>query len=340
MKVGILTFHMAHNCGAMLQAYALSKCITEKFSVDCEIIDYRLPIIYHKYDKLLKKKPIEPKRLKFDKYMKSTLPISKHVEELSKANEYDLYIVGSDQVWNSQITKGLKDEYFAKFFPDNSFCISYAASTGEPIEDPKLFAEKLDNFRYISVRESWLVKQLQQFVCKEIIWCLDPVLLLESTYWNTSCKKVNLDKYILVYSFEITSNEYLTIKSWAKQENLSIIELITHERGMQNDVLYEHDYGPEEWIAYIKNASYVFTDSYHCTLFSIIFNKEFYCLDHGSKRNSRIEDILNQLSLSLNKNNFYYATHQSTQCLEESRTQSLNFLKTVIERVKNEKTNI
>lgn len=337
MNVGILTFHMAHNCGAMLQAYALSKSIADLFSCECRIIDYRLPEIYSKYEAMLQMDPVEPKRLKFDWYMKTVLPLTATVSSLSEIKDFDLYIIGSDQIWNAEITQGYKDEYFGKCFPPGSYCISYAASTGTRIRDAKRFAARLKRFRYVSVRESWLQKELAPYFPRGVAWCLDPVLLLEREQWGALPETPDRRRYILLYSFDMDEDEYLYLELWAGRHGLEIVELITHERVKRRGILYDGDYGPEEWINYVKNAAYVYTDSYHCALFAILFDRKLRLLTHGRGRNERIDDILNRLMLLPDEDGFYTVTKQTAQHLAEGRKVSFHYLKKAVDLVEHEK---
>lgn len=342
MKIGILTFHMAHNCGAMLQAFALCSFFNSFQDITCEIIDYRLSEIYKKYEDLLQQSYVEPRRLKFEQYLNNVLPLSNRLSNLNDINQYDLYVVGSDQVWNKTITRGYKDEYFAKKFPPNSFCVSYAASTGKKLDEPFDFVKKLDKFKFVSVRESWLQKELSEHYPGKISLCLDPVFLIDKKEWDLHIKNINLNlsRYVLIYSFDMTEDEYIRIEEWANKNNLYIIELITHKRTKHFTITYFDNYGPREWLQYIKKASYIFTDSYHCSLFSIIYNIPFCCLSHGLENNERTYDILERLKLYQNKDEFYTSSNQTRFEINREKTESLNFMKEVLNRVKDEKTNI
>lgn len=333
MNVGILTLHMAHNCGAMLQAYALCESITELMPCSCEVIDYRLPEIFNKYDLLLRTEPVSPRRLKFDQYMRQRLPLSTRVDDLSKTSGYDLYVIGSDQVWNPAITHGYKDAYFANCFPPDSYCISYAASTGTHIADSKAFCGKLEHFRYLSVRESWAKKELEPYYAGKIVWCLDPVLLLEPGRWSYPLPRRDVKDYILIYAFEVTECEYQNIENWAKRECLNIIELVTHERTKRKNITYEDDYGPEEFVAFLQGAAYIFTDSYHGVLFSIIFQKPFFHLTDSRIKNDRINDICDRLAVRQDEHDFYTTTGQTLQCLAKGRAESIGFLRMALDQV-------
>lgn len=340
MNVGVLTFHMAHNCGAMLQAYALCKSVMSLVPCVCEVIDYRLPDIYNKYEQFLHMIPVDPKRLKFDAFMKDVLPLSSQIDNLAKARAYDLYIVGSDQVWNPYITHGYKEEYFAKHFPREAYCISYAASTGEHIKEPELFAKRLERFQYVGVRESWAKKELSPFYHGEIALCLDPVLLIDAEDWKQPLRVQKRHPYILIYAFEMTEIEYIEIIEWSKLQHLDIIELVTHVRTKRPGIMYEEDYGPHEFLFFIQNAKYVHTDSYHGTLFSIIFEKPFFYLSHGRGENARIGDIVHLLAVSRDEHGFFLRTDRTIHRLSESRTESINFLKKGLGKARNENTEI
>ena len=196
----------------------------------------------------------------------------------------------------------------------------------------------LGRFRYIGVRESWTKKELTPYYTGEIAWCLDPVLLLEAEQWQYPFPQKKIQPYILIYAFEVAKNEYQKIVKWAKQLQLNVIELVTHERPKWPGIVYEDAYGPEEFVAFVQNSSYIYTDSYHGALFSIIFQKPFYCLTHGLGDNERIRDIRERLAIIQNEHGFYTITDRTQQCLMSGRTESVQFLKKALKQVANGKT--
>lgn len=333
MKIGILTFHMAHNCGAMLQAYALCKCIARIPSCQCEIIDYRLPDIYKKYQKLLHSTSIEPKRLKFEQYIDAVLPTSERVEDLSNAKRYQMYVLGGDQIWNPDITRGYKGAYFAEQFPSDSYCIAYAASTGRRVIDPEAFSRRLRHFSAIGVRESWLKQELAEYYPREITWCLDPVLLIESKEWTSLGTHVQRSNHILIYAFKMSKAEYQRIEDLADRMNLKIVELVIHQRQVREKIIYEDGYGPEEFVEYIRSAAYVFTDSYHGVLFSIIFGIPYYCLTENREQNERILDVHMRLAISVGEDGFCRTGDLTAKRLFEGRNVSIQFLERMVGRV-------
>lgn len=330
MNIGILTFHMAHNCGAMLQAYALCRSIAQIPSCHCEIIDYRLPDIYNRYQLLLRSASIEPRRLRFERYIDEVLPTSARVEDLSNVKRYQMYILGSDQIWNPNITGGYKGAYFAEQFPPDSYCIAYAASTGSPITDPEVFSRRLRHFKSIGVRESWLKQELDVHYPGEIAWCLDPVLLLSPEEWSGLGAPVQRSGHILIYAFQISEAEYRRIKDLAAWMDLEIVELVTHQRPAQKTILYEDDYGPEEFVEYVRNAAYVYTDSYHGVLFSIIFGIPYCCLTENREQNARIMDIHMRLAISVGADGFCRAGDLTARKLYEAQNESIRFLERMV----------
>ena len=164
--VATMTFHMAHNYGAMLQAYALEQAVNQIGGVSCEIIDYRFPFIdkwngIQTFPELVQKygiiigslkyinrtlrgsyKRIAPLHRKFNRFMRRNLILSQKVyydaEEL-KTVDYDVILLGSDQIWNTNLTNGIAEEYFGKYFDEGKIkLVSYAASCGTDSFSPDL----------------------------------------------------------------------------------------------------------------------------------------------------------------------------------------------------------
>ena len=333
MKVGILTFHMAHNCGAMLQAYALSQQVIKLVPhAVCEIIDYRFPPIYKKYENMLQADCVPPRRLKYDEYMKSILPLSKRLDSPAEAYGYDLYIIGGDQVWNPDLTYGYCGDYFGDSFPEKKLCISYAASTGNPPSAPKAFAGMLRHFQMLAVRESWLVEILRPWCHCPVQSCLDPVLLLNREVWETHRIPISIQHYTLIFSFQIMTEEYSTITQEAQKVGSAVVELITHERSAPSAVSFVEDYGPREFLSYIRNADLVYTDSYHCVLFSLIFQRPFSVLKHGKSIDARLSDLFKRLNIYPDEYGVYDSNQLNEKQLEKERSTSISFLCAALEK--------
>ena len=291
MKVGILTFHDAHNYGAVLQAYALKKYI-KKIGYEAKIINYHHKNIPDGYPKKNNEKRWE----KFNKFIKELIDNEEKVytneKQLEKLN-IDYWICGSDQIWNTELTIGFNKGFFLDFKTKGKK-ISYAVSMGknelpkEQEEDFKNSINKLDN---ISVREEILQKYAQKFTDKKVEKVLDPTLLLEEKDYEDLIQKNNYGEYILIYA--LVPDERLTkvANKMAKERNIKLIEL--NDKKIQNYFCEQvSEAGPSEFLTLIKNAKAVITNSYHGTIFSIIFQKEFYTINRKSNNNSRMENIL------------------------------------------------
>lgn len=333
VRIGILTFHMAHNYGAMLQAYALCRSVSKIGDCECEIIDYRLPEIYDKYRRMLALDNIEAKRIKFEAFMNTLLPLSMEIEDPSDVLSYDLYIIGSDQVWNSKITRGLKDIYFAQNFPEKAICISYAASTGEFIDNWKGFFMRLSNFSMLSVREGWLKEVIEKNTTHKVEWSLDPVFLLSNSDWiNLAIPSDIESEYILIYSFEMKDSDYERILFESHQGNRKIVELVTHVREIRKNIQYKTDDGPLEFLGRFAQADCVFTDSYHGVVFSIIFDKPFYYIPYMNGSDLRTIDLLNRIALKKDEKGFYRTDKTVKQLIEKYRRESLTYLYNAIKK--------
>jgi hypothetical protein len=314
MKVGVITFHIAHNYGAVLQAYALSNKLN-KLGYDTEIIDYRPKFLTRLYsinpiDKLPDAKslmslllmyPIRYKKYKkFQRFINNKIPLSDDKFRTSKklailSSKYDAFITGSDQVWNPEIN-GVMGEYFLDFVKDaSSIKISYAASFGssaikdEYVEEITRYLKKLDA---ISVREEDGVKIVNKLIGSKPVLVLDPVFLLSIDEWKEQIiiPKVN-EKYVLVYMMEYNAKVIDIALEIAKEKKLKILNISSSLKVPDGFACNIRDIGPNEFLGYFYAAEYVITNSFHGTAFSIIFEKDFIAVPH-TKLNSRIDNIL------------------------------------------------
>jgi hypothetical protein len=224
VNIGILTFHNAHNYGAILQAYALYKNLSDYHS---EIIDYQQKALTERNTHLLYNRNLSlksnlkhfldhyilrrsiKKEKRFKQFVLQHIPIG--IERISDLNQlkvkYDIIIVGSDQVWNPSITKGLDKNYLIEDYKWACKKISYAASCGSHIFNKNqlnILEESLSKFDSISVREYTLKQQLIEKIKKPINVVLDPTFLLSKQEWGKlevpipQIKK----KYLLIYTFD------------------------------------------------------------------------------------------------------------------------------------------
>lgn len=367
MKIGILTFHCAHNYGAVLQAYALQEKI-KSLGHDVEIIDYTplnlispykifswnffftkgikgkikyiLSIFLNFKNKFIRKN-------KFDTFISTYLKLSKinynHYNKLKKVNDYEIIVVGSDQIWNNSITKNIDKAFFGIIENRDNLkkVISYAASMKNDniTEYNKLvYIDYLNNIDTISVRENDIKVLLSKLLKRPIELTIDPTLLLESAIWDklavSNSKK--MEKYVLVYQVGFNKNTILIAQHIAKQIGATVLEIessisVIHRKHKIQTA------SPQEFLGYIKNASCIITTSFHATVFSIIFKKPFYTIALNSSSDNRSFSLLHSLNLEhrminfLEKPKFEEIDYSNiNDLLKEIRINSENFLITTL----------
>lgn len=362
MKIGIITFHYAHNYGAVLQAYALCSKL-RKEGYDAKIVDLRRSFIYNQYlplelfyfynnyrcqnSKLLslikackcywanRKRDIQWKR--FDKFINNVLPHTKRIFEVNEIDKLglDAYISGSDQIWNDHLTNGFDSLYFCDGFGIDKLKIAYAASNGfESIDDDKFetFKSLISNFDAISIRE----KGLSDFLKAKGVSntnVLDPIFLLDKNDWANISAKVPCSNYLLTYSFSEEPNFFSDVLSFAKSKGLKVVSILfNHRDDIDPDIIQITDAGPMEFLGYFRNASFVITNSFHGTAFSILHEKQFVCVP-PQKARGRIDSLLMNLGLTdrIQTSNFnsdrFIDYKNVTLKLNELRNESLLFLK-------------
>ncbi len=358
LKVKMLTFHNAENYGATLQAYALKEML-KKLGTSPSFVNYENEAILEDY-KLIRKNSLKsffsslwflPRNLKRKRSFKSFSDIyldtnNKKYKNISQIEqdieEGDVFVAGSDQIWNSDLTDGLSDIYTLNLKTDKNIKrVIYGASLGneELLQinalDFKTKTEKLD---YISVREQSIIKPLENICGKKVEQVIDPTLLLNKAEWDTLIANnttVNLrgEKYILVYTL-FESDQVTKIANYiSKNTGLKIVHFRKYN-------VYDTEYmnlyskGPIDFVNAFKNAEYIITNSFHGTVFSIIYEKKFYSV-MPKERAGRIKDLLDALNLGariadnienidLDEKLDYTFTKEK---IDEMRVQSIEYLK-------------
>ncbi|MDJ0900333.1 MAG: polysaccharide pyruvyl transferase family protein [Xenococcus sp. MO_188.B8] len=344
MKVGILTFHHTTNYGATLQAYALWKII-KQYGHDVEIIDYRpYKTAINYLGRLMPIKPIHGNYSKYKweshfipyliqawrmrRFLVSKMDLSKKKSYTTASlnnfsYQYDVVICGSDQVWNikNRFRGGFEPSFFLDFV-DNENCqkISYAPSFGQTKElgsHKQLISQLIGQFNHLSVRDNNSLRLIEQECNRTATKVLDPTFLNDFSEFKLIPKIKQ--EYILLYS--ITSytaeqeNQIKTlIESVPKLKNLLIVSLARPSK-IANVNLITVD--PEEWVGYFRNAAYVITGSYHGTIFSLKFKRDFTVFTRPD--NVKIKDLLKSLSLESR-----IIDHQET-CLFSQQSVSIDY---------------
>lgn len=329
MKIGIVTFNSAHNYGAVLQAWALQEYLKGE-GHEPSIINYRINDIDKLYRIYKPRNPYRSKKLnkavhcaqdvkarfrdknKYKRYhafehfinhtLNTTQPPVYNFGQLSKREfDFDAMIAGSDQIWNGIFTK-MNPGYFLNFGPKNAKRISYAASIGkDTISDVEAlqFQKFIKNFDYISVREEKAKEQVQRFIDADVEVVVDPTLLLPREKYDEIKKdpKIN-QEYIYVHNVHLVKvDERLNAmaEELSKRTGLPIV----HNRpdySFTNECGKFLDGGPEEFIGWIANARYVLANSFHATVFSMIYHREFITIPHFQNPD-RMRFFLNSLGI-------------------------------------------
>ncbi|MHC4131450.1 MAG: polysaccharide pyruvyl transferase family protein [Planctomycetota bacterium] len=320
-KVGVITMHRPVNVGCFLQAYALQETIS-KLGYDCEIIDYYYPNAFHKQSTIKTKiKKLVNKQLKrvlgggafelsekrFKDCLNNRLNLSsasyRNIQELqNNPPEYDLYCVGSDQVWNPNFIYD-DPSFFCDFAPSERPIVSYASSFGAssiPEEYQEQYKKYLTRFKALGVREQSGVELIHILTGREAELVVDPTLLLSAEEWKQEMSAQDYkEPYILCYGSPYPNvyveNLALHIQ---KQTGLKIVHLFGRPwQCFNKKIKYMFDAGPLEFLSWINNAELVLTTSFHGTIFSISFKRPFYSVYPNEERGSRQLNILKCLQL-------------------------------------------
>ncbi|PAT01094.1 hypothetical protein CI105_08165 [Candidatus Izimaplasma bacterium ZiA1] len=320
MKIGIITYHNAHNYGAALQTFALQKTLLKMHNVDeVEIINFTPNLedesINRKIKILVKKILIKsirclPKKLfpqslrrfrEFNDFSRENMILTKKnyksIDDLVRMKEkFNIVITGSDQVFNPDISLKSTNAYFLDFISDGfTTKASYAASFGDVSVLKKNIGyviEKLSSFDYISIREKESVNILKDEFGINCVNSVDPTLLLTAKDWSEfSVDKFPLNgDYALVYILEKNQDTYKWVNYYSKILDVPVYNFSSDFVSV-NEVGKLDWTGPIQFLDYFRNAKYIITNSFHGTIFSMIFNKDFVSL-LPTKRADRIENML------------------------------------------------
>lgn len=341
-KIGIVTLCSNENFGNKLQNYALLKTI-EKYKLNVNTIwiynSFKANFI-KQFLKAFKKIVIDcTKRRnrifkKFNVYLKvfrKPVIIDSDFSKISK--KFDMIFVGSDQVWNPNYINNHDIYYLKGYF---GVKIAYAASFGvDSISENTISQIKpaLEKFNHISVREDKGKEIIQNFSNRRDVEVLiDPTMLLSSEEWDIIAKKPNKmksedEKYILNYFLgNLSELRKREIEKVAKKNNCKIINILDKEDPFYNC-------GPSEFLWLEKHAFLICTDSFHSSVFAILYNVPFVVFDRDDKSqsmNSRIDTLLSKFEIdnrrfngkNITKENLSSNYSKAFKILEKEREKS------------------
>lgn len=318
MKIGIFTFHCAHNYGAVIQCYGLQQYLQSK-GHQVYVIDYRphyfdiykLPSI--KYSKTENIKTYIKKLIKYftigeiqkNRHQAFEAFITRRLNLIpfdsnSNYSDFDAVILGSDQIWNPGITGGQYDEVY---FGNNVRCktIAYAASSrSETLTDKQqqYLKSHLCKITSIGVREESLKILLQPLVNQPINTVIDPSFLPDVAEYDKLCTPIKTSRpYVLVYEVERNDGTSRIANEIARSLNADVIELVSYASPKFCRGRYRQESGPEEFLSYIKNAECIVTTSFHGMALSLKFQKNFYSIRQGTSADLRAESLLSKIGL-------------------------------------------
>lgn len=375
MKIGLLTlFYKNYNWGGVLQAYALKRYLeSTNVNTQADVLRYEsnTNLVYASrvsqisqysfkdiLNKLLERKNANRSILDnklivrnklFDEFSFEVSPNSTvfNDETLKTASkEYDALICGSDQIWNPNVSR---PGFYLTMIDYECKKISYAASIARDDLSPherKVMIPLIERFDNVSVREKTAKNFLSKYTSKEIKEVLDPALLLPADEWSkiAADKKIK-ETYVLAFFFSESIVYRKLIEKYCEEQGFKLVFIPFAankyiESDMQGECERLYDVGPKEFIRLFIDTKYVFTDSFHGSVFSILFKKNFMVFERDKKnkvsKNSRLYDLLDKFNLSnrlvrsqgeMNttlKENINYANVY--ELLEKYRKESKDFL--------------
>lgn len=356
---------LASNYGGTLQNYAL-QVVLKRFGH--EPITLRFPSMYQNRTTIsslklylnllcryiLKKilmrhvsRPLTPSAWRnntsnFERFIKANINVTDYITRLSvdKCEKWEInaLIVGSDQIWRPEVPYVI-ERYFCGFAKDSSIKrISYAASLAlekwtfnqEQTEEIRMLLQKFSN---ISVRESNGIELLKNNVHCDAQWVLDPTILLTKKDYLQLIMDIpkKTDNYIFTYILNPDEDKNKIIRRIATEKGLKVISL--DDKALNPSSI-------ECWLAHFRDADYIITDSFHGTVFSLLFEKQFICFENAHRGNARFESLklltgLNERficecdALTENKINYFVVNEK----IAKAKAFSLEYLKNSLEAI-------
>ena len=336
MKLAIITWITYNNFGTQLQAFALQRYLEDK-GFQTEIVSDEFIVLKPK------KTQSDNSRRDLSQYLFHPLKLYKRVTRIKRdiknrfisrimnqsqdcyksfknkylqirygvtdkeeiSSEYDVFVCGSDQIWNT-FEYNFNGYYYLDF--TSKLKISYAPSIGTDEIDPKkmnTIKKWLHDYTAISVREKMTAEALSKTLDREVKWVCDPTMLFENDFWShlVTGKRLIKNGYLLCYFLEDKKWYYVLAKRIAKEKHLKLVIIPNKRSFFKYREIWKHGCGPLEFINLVRNAEYILTDSYHGSIFSLLFNKEFRYLlrfndNDAISQNIRVYSLFEYLEIN------------------------------------------
>lgn len=333
MRIGILTLHNAHNYGAALQCFALREYL-QSLGHDVQVIDYRIPAVEKLYRLRANVLAVDRAAAHFSKPMPGRMLLSgyvnrhsvqihavwkyrafirfqKHFHLTARCDSmeklrtvcqgFDALVAGSDQIWNPAVTGGFQPAFFLPFGREGALRFSYAASIGAA----EIAPEKRELYRFwlrgldaISVREASGCAQIAALTDKPVAETLDPVFLLSEKQRRALEVPFPIDRpYLYVHNVHLTQvDERLNAMVEAVSSGLGLNVVSNRADSRYQRQIGVCCEGPGEFLGCISGAAFVITNSFHATVLSILYHKQFITVPHQSSP-ERVLQILDKFGL-------------------------------------------
>lgn len=319
---GILTFHCSDNFGAMLQAYGLKTYLLEQ-GIPAEIVPYAPPFMTGRHwlipyspgtwkrglragaaqlvrgaqANLRQGKDFFQRRAAMRRFRETYLTGGDVLRTCLRFHHlaYSCYLLGSDQIWNPEITAGLRRAYFGAFeTPWKRRVVAYAASLGGealPAEYGGTFSQLLRHVDAVSVREEEALPYVRQRYEGPVTAAVDPVLLLDRADWLLVEQPPERENYILVYLTEPNPDLVARAADLSRRTGLPVLEVGSKTLAPGSGFQTDFTAGPAEFLGYLHQADYVISNSFHAAAFSILYQKRFLAFPH-SRFGARLQTLL------------------------------------------------
>lgn len=369
-RVGLVTLYK-DNFGSILQAYSTYNYIKKMkfdcviledestkygygkikkiFEILCRCIRYKEYFIERKRNRSIWKQEYNllsyETRRKMEMFVREVFKVEKcNLKNIQLLNsKYDFFITGSDQVWNGY------DSFKYLVFADDNKRIALAPSFGTT-EVKEYFKENiieaLNGFEILSSREESGVNIIKKLTGRDAVRLPDPTLLLTKDDWiRFSSKGIKKKKYILLHFLNVPNKKAIeTINIYLKNNQYSAYCICNRYENYEQLLRYKFiDINPYDYVSLIYNAEFVFTDSYHSTLFSLNLEKQFLTFErqylHGDSQSSRIRDLLDRIGM---KDRYIlndavvkfeeYGNWRSSLMFKQDRDKLINYIEKVLER--------
>ena len=326
MKIGILTLPLEINYGGILQAFALQRTLIKmghnvvtidrhnrkKYpSLRVHVLGYCKRMFLHylrgknvstKWNPFISESDFFSSSVLTQKFISRNIELTKRIfsdqlVEIDEEYKFDAYVVGSDQIWNANYCP---DSFLGYVKRDGVKKVVYAASCGNKsfFKDSykvSISKELAKHFAGISVREKSLIELCKREIAVDVQWVLDPTLLLsKEEYLQVTENNVGTEPILFSYILDSNQKKDEIVSSLARTLNLTVVN--GNRLNTEGDAAKAYP-SVDDWIRNVNRSQFVITDSFHGTVFAILFNKQFMCIGNKKRGLSRFLSLLSIFGL-------------------------------------------